>query len=143
MNNKWFVIAGVFILIIAFNMLSFSGQEITAESSSLKYKDLKAGTGAVSKPGEIAVIHFIGWLSDNGKKGKEFFNSYDSGKPVAFKLGSKKVVQGWNVGVSGMKAGGKRRLMVPSELGYGPKGVDGLVPPNADLIFDIELLEVK
>ena len=141
--NKLFAFAIVLIMAVAFTLVSFAGKEIAVTNSGLNYKDLKIGTGSAAKVGKIAVIHFVGWLSDNGKKGKEFFNSYDRGKPVSFKLGTKKVLQGWNAGVAGMKVGGKRRLMIPSELGYGAKGVDDVVPPNSDLIFDVELLEVK
>ena len=141
--NKLFAFAIVLIMAVAFTLVSFAGKEIAVTNSGLNYKDLKIGTDSSAKVGKIAVIHFVGWLSDNGKKGKEFFNSYDRGKPVSFKLGTKKVLQGWNAGVAGMKVGGKRRLMIPSELGYGAKGVDDVVPPNANLIFDVELLEVK
>ena len=141
--NKLFAFAIVLIMAVAFTLVSFAGKEIAVTNSGLNYKDLKIGTGSAAKVGKIAVIHFVGWLSDNGKKGKEFFNSYDRGKPVSFKLGTKKVLQGWNAGVAGMKVGGKRRLMIPSELGYGAKGVADVVPPNSDLIFDVELLEVK
>lgn len=141
--NKFFAFAIVLIMAVAFTLVSFAGKEIAVTNSGLNYKDLKIGTGSAAKVGKIAVIHFVGWLNDNGKKGKEFFNSYDRGKPVSFKLGTKKVLQGWNAGVAGMKVGGKRRLMIPSELGYGAKGVADVVPPNSDLIFDVELLEVK
>ena len=112
-------------------------------NSGLKYKDLEIGTGAEATIGKIAVIHLTGWLDDNGQKGDQFICSRDYGKPVSFKLGTQKVMQGWNIGVAGMRVGGKRRLMVPSELGYGTKGVPNVVPPNADLIFDVELLKVN
>jgi FKBP-type peptidyl-prolyl cis-trans isomerase len=105
--------------------------------------DLEVGTGATAEPEKIAVIHLTGWLDDNGQKGVEFISSQDRGKPVSFKLGTGNVMKGWNEGVAGMKVGGKRRLMIPSMLGYGARGAEGVVPPNADLIFDIELLEVK
>ena len=101
------------------------------------------GTGDVAEVGKIAVIHFSAWLDDYGTKGKEFFDSRDRGKPISFKIGTDKVMKGWNIGVAGMKVGGTRRLMIPSELGYGADGVGDVVPPNADLIFEIELLALK
>lgn len=105
--------------------------------------DLEAGIGSTAEVGKIVVIHFIGWLDENGEKGKRIFNSRDRGKPVSFKLGTDRVMQGWNIGVAGMKVGGKRRLFVPYELGYGEQGAEDVIPPNTNLIFDIELVGVK
>ena len=112
-------------------------------ASGLAYKDFEIGSGELAEVGRVAVIHFTGWIEANGTKGDVFFNSRDRGKPITFKIGTDKVMKAWNIGVTGMNAGGKRRLMVPAELGYGARGVDDLIPPNANLIFDIELLEVK
>jgi FKBP-type peptidyl-prolyl cis-trans isomerase len=89
------------------------------------------------------VIHVTGWLDENGQKGKEFICSRNLGRPVSFKVGTQKVMQAWNIGVAGMREGGKRTLMVPAELGYGAKGVQNMVPPNADLIIELELLKVE
>jgi FKBP-type peptidyl-prolyl cis-trans isomerase len=141
--NKLFAFMSVFVLVFIFPPTLFAEGEFIVTKSGLKYQELEIGTGATAEIGKIAVVHLIGWLDDNGQKGKEFISSHDRGKPVSFKLGTEKVMQGWNVGVSGMKVGGKRRLMIPSELGYGTKGVDDVVPPNADLIFEVELLDVK
>ena len=141
--KKLLAFIGVFALAISFGTITFAGKGYVRTKNDLKYKDLEVGTGVTAKVGKIVVVHIIGWLNDNGKKGKEFLNSYQRGKPVAFKLGTNKVMQGWNEGIVGMKVGGKRRLMVPSELGYGAKGVDDIVPANADLIFDVELIKVK
>lgn len=128
---------------IGVTQVSFAEHGIVVTKNGLKYKDLEIGTGAEATVGNIAVIHITGWLDDKGKNGEEFICSRDYGKPVSFKLGTKKVMPGWNLGVTGMKVGGKRRLMVPSELGYGNKGVSNIVPPNTDLIFDVELLKIK
>ena len=141
--NKFISFLSIFIFIIVFTSLSFAGNGILLTDSGLKYQDLEIGAGATAEVDNIVVVHITGWLDDNGQKGEEFINSRDRGKPVSFKLSTKKVMQGWNIGVDGMKVGGKRRLMIPSELGYGRKGVDNIVPPNADLIFEVELLEVK
>jgi FKBP-type peptidyl-prolyl cis-trans isomerase FkpA len=134
----------VLVILFIFAKVSFAEQEVILTESGLKYIDLEAGTGPTAKVGKIAVIHFIGWLDDNGEKGEEIFNSRrDREKPVLFKLGTDNVIKGWNIGVAGMKSGGKRRLMVPSALGCGATGGGDVIPPNADLIFDIELIEVK
>ncbi len=133
------------ILIIAFVFISVSlakeGFKVT--ESGLMYKDLEVGTGDTAELGKIAVIHFSAWIDDNSTKGEVFFNSRDGGKPISFKVGTERVIKGWNIGVAGMEVGGKRRLMVPANLGYGASGADDVIPPNADLIYDIELIEVK
>lgn len=141
--NKFIAFVSMVIVMIVFNSLSLAGEGIVATDSGLEYQDLKIGAGATAEVGNIVVIHIIGWLDDNGQKGVKFIDSNDRGKPVSFKLGTEKVMQGWNLGVAGMKVGGKRRLMIPSEAGYGAKGAAEVVPPNTDLIFDVELLEVK
>jgi FKBP-type peptidyl-prolyl cis-trans isomerase len=130
-------------------LLSFFASAPLAEQglivleSGLKYEDLVVGSGAEAEVGKIAVIHLKGWLGGNGQTGAEFIDSKERGKPVSFKIGTSDVMKAWNEGVPGMRVGGKRRLMVPSHLGYGPKGVGEHVPPNADLIIDVELLEVR
>ena len=141
--NKLMAFASLFIVMIAFNSSSPAGEAILVTDSELKYQDVKIGAGATAEVGDIVVIHIIGWLDDNGQKGKEFIDSHDRGKPVSFKLGTEKVMPGWNLGVAGMKVGGKRRLIIPSELAYGAKNAAEVIPPNADLIFEIELLKVK
>jgi FKBP-type peptidyl-prolyl cis-trans isomerase len=141
--KKFIFVVILFIFMIVFNSWVFAGQGIVATHSGLKYQDLKTGAGVIAEVGDIVVIHIIGWLDDNGQKGKEFIDSHNRGKPVSFKLGTEKVMQGWNLGIAGMKVGGKRRLMIPSELGYGAKKTAEIVPPNAGLICEIELLEVK
>lgn len=117
--------------------------EMTTTPSGLRYEDHKVGNGADAVKGKTVVVHYTGWLDDHGKKGKKFDSSVDRGKPFAFPLGFGRVIRGWDEGVAGMKIGGKRTLYIPAKLGYGARGAGRVIPPNADLIFDVELLEVK
>jgi peptidylprolyl isomerase len=112
-------------------------------ASGLQMTDTKVGTGAAPKTGQIAVVHYTGWLSEGGNKGKKFDSSVDRGQPFEFPLGRHQVIAGWDEGVATMKVGGKRTLIIPPELGYGARGAGGVIPPNATLIFDVELLDVK
>jgi peptidylprolyl isomerase len=109
----------------------------------LKYTDTKTGEGAAARAGNKVSVHYTGWLSDNGAKGKKFDSSVDRGQPFQFTLGQHQVIAGWDEGVAGMKVGGKRTLTIPPELGYGARGAGGVIPPNATLIFDVELLQVQ
>lgn len=109
----------------------------------LLYKDLKPGSGNIAAVGDVATMHFTGWLDDAGSKGKELYNTRRQGKPVAFVIGTDRVMQGWNEGVIGMRPGGKRLLKVPPSLGYGSRGVEDIIPPNARLIFIIDLIDVE
>ena len=114
-----------------------------AAPTELKITDAKVGTGAVAKPGEPVTVHYTGWLYVNGAKGKKFDSSVDRGEPFTFPLGGGQVIPGWDKGVAGMKVGGKRTLIIPPDMGYGAGGTpDGTIPPNATLIFDVELLKV-
>jgi FKBP-type peptidyl-prolyl cis-trans isomerase len=113
------------------------GKEVTT-SSGLQYVDLKAGTGATAQAGQTVTVHYTGWL-ENGKK---FDSSVDRGQPFSFPLGAGRVIKGWDEGVQGMKVGGKRKLIIPSALGYGARGAGGAIPPHATLIFEVELLGV-
>ena len=112
-------------------------------SSGLTIADTKVGTGAEAKPGNSCVMHYTGWLYENGAKGTKFDSSLDRGEPFEFPLGAGRVIKGWDEGVAGMKVGGKRTLIIPPQLGYGARGAGGAIPPNATLLFDVELLEVK
>jgi peptidylprolyl isomerase len=117
--------------------------QVTEMPDGLKYTDTKTGEGATAKAGNKVSVHYTGWLSDNGAKGKKFDSSVDRGQPFQFTLGAKQVIAGWDEGVAGMKVGGKRTLNIPPELGYGARGAGGTIPPNATLIFDVELLQVQ
>ncbi|MBI4864830.1 MAG: FKBP-type peptidyl-prolyl cis-trans isomerase [Candidatus Riflebacteria bacterium] len=107
--------------------------------SGLKIEDLKVGDGASPNPGQTAVVHYTGWLTD----GTKFDSSVDRGRPFEFPIGAGRVIKGWDEGVATMKIGGKRKLTIPPEIGYGATGAGTKVPPNATLIFEVELLEVK
>jgi FKBP-type peptidyl-prolyl cis-trans isomerase FkpA len=111
----------------------------TTTKSGLQYWDLSKGKGAVAKAGDQVKVHYTGWLTD----GKKFDSSLDRGEPFAFKLGAGMVIKGWDEGVAGMKVGGKRQLRIPAELGYGAAGAGPVIPPNAVLVFDVELLGVN
>jgi FKBP-type peptidyl-prolyl cis-trans isomerase len=111
--------------------------------SGLQITEITTGTGATPRPGQICVMHYTGWLFENGKKGKKFDSSLDRGQPFEFPIGQHRVIAGWDEGVATMKVGGKRTLIIPPALGYGDRGAGGIIPPNATLIFDVELLDVK
>ena len=117
-------------------------QEVTT-ASGLKIIDSKVGDGATPETGQNCVMHYTGWLYENGAKGKKFDSSVDRGQPFTFAIGTGQVIKGWDEGVASMKAGGKRTLIIPPELGYGARGAGGVIPPNATLIFDVELIDVK
>jgi peptidylprolyl isomerase len=112
-------------------------------ASGLQMTDTKVGTGAQPKQGQTAVVHYTGWLYANGQKGKKFDSSVDRGQPFEFPVGAGRVIRGWDEGVVSMKVGGKRTLIIPPQLAYGERGAGGVIPPNATLIFDVELLGVK
>ena len=111
--------------------------------TGLQITDTKVGTGASPKTGQICVMHYTGWLYQNGAKGQKFDSSVDRGEPFEFPIGTRRVIAGWDEGVATMKVGGKRTLVIPPTLGYGARGAGGVIPPNATLIFEVELLDVK
>jgi peptidylprolyl isomerase len=117
--------------------------KIMTTDSGLQIIDGTVGTGATPKPGQICVMHYTGWLYEDGKKGKKFDSSVDRNEPFEFPIGQRQVIAGWDEGVSTMKVGGKRTLIIPPALGYGARGAGGVIPPNATLMFDVELLDVK
>ena len=119
-----------------------TGRTMTTPSG-LQITDSKVGTGATPKTGQTCVMHYTGWLYENGQKGKKFDSSVDRGEPFEFPIGTGRVIKGWDEGVATMKVGGKRTLIIPPSLGYGARGAGGVIPPNASLMFEVELLDVK
>ena len=116
-----------------------SADKIQILASGLRITDLEVGSGPEATAGQTVVVHYRGTLEN----GKQFDASYDRGKPFSFPLGRGQVIKGWDEGVQGMKVGGKRKLVIPPELGYGTRGAGGVIPPNATLIFEVELLDIK
>ena len=119
------------------------GGDLVTTKSGLKYTDEVVGTGVEATAGKSVDVHYTGWLDESGKKGKKFDSSVDRGQPFSFRLGAGQVIKGWDEGVAGMKVGGKRTLIIPAALGYGPNGYPPVIPGNSTLIFDVELLKVK
>ncbi|HEY3777776.1 MAG TPA: FKBP-type peptidyl-prolyl cis-trans isomerase [Rhizomicrobium sp.] len=143
MHAKSIVLAMLLVLGAAAPAAMTATAAQAAQQDQFKIIDVKAGTGAVAKPGENVTVNYTGWLYQHGAKGKKFDSSLDHGQPFTFRLGAGNVIPGWDKGVAGMKVGGKRTLIIPSDLGYGAQGTpDGTIPPNATLIFDVDLLKV-
>ncbi|MCD6681435.1 MAG: FKBP-type peptidyl-prolyl cis-trans isomerase [Burkholderiaceae bacterium] len=109
-------------------------------ASGLQYEDVVAGSGDEAQKGDEVRVHYTGWLYQNGAAGRKFDSSKDRGEPFEFPLGAGHVIRGWDEGVTGMKVGGTRRLIIPPDLGYGARGAGGVIPPNATLLFEVELL---
>ncbi len=115
----------------------------TTTASGLIYEELTLGEGNEASAGDFVSVHYTGWLQNpDGSAGEKFDSSVDRDEPFEFPLGAGHVIRGWDEGVQGMRVGGKRRLVIPAELGYGARGAGGVIPPNATLIFDVELLEI-
>lgn len=133
----------VLLLSLAFTAgASVADESFRSAPGGLRIKDLQLGQGPEAVSGQIATIHFVGWIDENGARGREIYNSRTRNQPVSFVIGTDGVMQGWNEGVLGMKQGGKRMLLVPPGLAYGAREVEG-VPGNASLMFRIELLELS
>jgi FKBP-type peptidyl-prolyl cis-trans isomerase len=113
--------------------------KVIMTNSGLKYEDTKEGTGPAAAKGDSVDVHYTGWLKD----GKKFDSSKDRGRPFSFTLGAGQVIKGWDEGVQGMKVGGVRKLTIPPDLAYGERGAGGVIPPNAELTFEVELLKIK
>ena len=118
-------------------------RKMSITPSGLQIEDTTAGSGVTPKTGQNCIMHYTGWLYENGAKGAKFDSSLDRGRPFEFSIGTGHVIKGWDEGVATMKVGGKRTLIIPPELGYGARGAGGVIPPNATLIFEVELLDVK
>ena len=112
----------------------------TTTTSGLQFEDTVVGSGAEAKPSRNVTVHYTGWLYENGEQGAKFDSSKDRDEPFIFSLGAGMVIKGWDEGVQGMKEGGQRTLIIPANLGYGARGAGGVIPPNATLKFDVELL---
>ena len=111
-------------------------------ASGLEYEDTVTGQGATAKGGQRVRVHYTGWLYRDGQAGAKFDSSKDRNEPFEFALGAGQVIKGWDEGVAGMQVGGTRRLVIPAHLGYGARGAGGVIPPNATLLFEVELLGV-
>ena len=120
-----------------------AAQTAVKTASGLQIIDTQVGTGATPKRGQTCVMHYTGWLYQDGAKGRKFDSSLDRGQAFEFSIGVGEVIRGWDEGVAGMQVGGKRTLLIPPELGYGARGAGGVIPPNATLLFEVQLLELK
>ncbi|HEU4801193.1 MAG TPA: FKBP-type peptidyl-prolyl cis-trans isomerase [Gemmatimonadales bacterium] len=119
--------------------LAVNDDDLNTTPSGLRYQDLTEGDGAAARAGDSVSVHYTGWLTD----GSKFDSSRDRGTPFTFQLGAGRVIAGWDEGVAGMKVGGSRKLVIPAQLGYGARGAPPVIPPNATLVFDVELLSVN
>jgi FKBP-type peptidyl-prolyl cis-trans isomerase FkpA len=146
MKTRAWVVQGALLLCLSSGSIAadhketknMTEQTVTTESG-LKYLDMTVGTGRLAELGDTASVHYTGWLAD----GKKFDSSVDRKEPFSFRLGAGQVIKGWDEGVMGMKIGGKRKLTIPPQLGYGVRGAGGVIPPNATLTFDVELLDLR
>jgi len=130
-------------LFLMITLVAGGQAKMTTTKSGLKYNDEKVGTGDTAMKGNTVQVHYTGWLYTDGKRGAKFDSSVDRNMPFEFKLGARMVIPGWDEGVEGMKVGGKRELIIPPDLGYGARGAAGVIPPNATLDFEVELLKVS
>jgi peptidylprolyl isomerase len=141
--TKW-MSAAVLVAALVFMMTENSdAQETTTTSSGLQYIEHEVGSGDAAKTGDSVDVHYTGWLYNDGEKGDKFDSSVDRGQTFSFPLGAGRVIGGWDEGVAGMQTGGKRTLIIPPALGYGASGAGGVIPPNATLMFDVELIAIK
>jgi FKBP-type peptidyl-prolyl cis-trans isomerase FkpA len=123
---------------------STAENNLVTTDSGLRYLDIAVGKGATAQAGDSVSVHYTGWLQNaDGSAGKKFDSSRDRGEPFNFQLGQHRVIKGWEEGVQGMNVGGERRLIIPSALAYGQRGANGVIPPNATLIFEVELLRIR
>ena len=135
---KWLPILFLTLFLSGASLAEDTDPATITTDSGLQYQVLKAGDGDLAKAGKNVKVHYTGWLTD----GTKFDSSVDRGKPLEFKLGAKQVIAGWDEGVTGMKVGEKRRLVIPSKLAYGKRGAGGVIPPDATLVFEVELVGI-
>ena len=141
MRRLAFYLAGA--LSIAMTAAAAPADAYTTMASGLQYRDEVVGTGPEPKAGQTVNVHYTGWLYNEATKGAKFDSSRDRGKPFSFRLGEGQVIAGWDEGVATMHVGGKRTLIIPPNMGYGARGAGGVIPPNATLMFDVELLGIN
>ena len=143
---KTFNVRNLCNLIFVFFVIAITPQIVLANTGELQKTDVKVGNGEEAEIGKTVNVHYTGWLYDENapdKKGKKFDSSYDRKEPFSFMLGAGRVIKGWDKGVQGMKVGGQRTLIIPPSMAYGAKGAGGVIPPDATLIFDVELIGFK
>jgi peptidylprolyl isomerase len=141
---RWTIGSSLILILVAAVILNaFRVEPMELTSTGLGYRDDVVGKGVQPAPGQTCIVHYTGWLWQNGRKGTKFDSSVDRGQPMEFPLGAGMVIKGWDEGVETMKVGGKRTLRIPSPLAYGKNGAGGVIPPNATLLFEVELLGVK
>ena len=147
-TNRWRGSLWLAVVLAVFGFATLSGaaaqdQGFRSAAGGMKVRDLALGSGPAAQPGQVATIHFIGWLDEAGVRGREIYNSRGRGEPVSFVIGTDKVMPAWNEGVLGMQAGGRRMLLVPPAMAFGNREIDGNIPANASLMFQLDLVAVK
>jgi FKBP-type peptidyl-prolyl cis-trans isomerase len=139
-------LSAIFPFAVVLVLTACGGNTENNNVAQLIRQDNVVGTGAEAQSGQVVTVHYTGWLYDQtrpDRKGNKFDSSRDRNEPFSFNLGAGEVIRGWDEGVAGMKVGGRRTLTIPPDMGYGARGAGGVIPPNATLLFDVELLEVK
>jgi FKBP-type peptidyl-prolyl cis-trans isomerase len=139
-------LSAIFPFVVVVVLTACGGNTENTSVTQLNRQDDVVGTGAEAQSGRVVTVHYTGWLYDQtrpDRKGNKFDSSRDRNEPFSFNLGAGEVIRGWDEGVAGMKVGGRRTLTIPPDMGYGARGAGGVIPPNATLLFDVELLEVK
>ena len=141
--NKLIVTAAFLVLTAMLSVTAIAAENFLTAGKGVRYRDLVQGTGDRAETGDVATIHFTSWLDDRGGQGREIYATRGRRAPVSFVIGTDKVMQGWNEGIIGMQAGGRRLVNVPAESAFGARGVQNVVPPNTGMIFVIELLALE